>query len=154
MLTFGRFEIVSNTGPQRRRVDVQLRVPARHVVHAARETVEVLDARGPAAIQVESHGAHAGGVQLEDFLVGDGRRNLDDAGERGPEFCERVVHVLGLRALERTGDHRAALDAEAGYARAVIIDGENRRQETLVLHHGKTRVDDMEVRVEDGRHGR
>src|SRR3712207_6704843 len=105
MLTFGRLASVSKNFTDLRRIDVELGVPACDVVNAAREAIEVFDAGRAAAIQVEPNRANARCVELEYLFVGNRGGHLDDADKSRPERLKRVVHVLRLRALERTCNH-------------------------------------------------
>jgi hypothetical protein len=124
---------------------VDLRVPPDEVVDAQRK----VDVQPAATMQVEAHGAHAGGVERADLVVRDGRRELRDADEAGPQPRERVEQVRLVVGLERAGDDGAPDDLEPGRARPVVGDRERLRRVALVGDQPKPRVDDVEVAVEE-----
>jgi len=67
-------------------VEVELDVPANEVLHAVRESLELVEGFPTAAIEVDAHAADAGGVQGLQLGVGGIGMEVGDADEVGAEL--------------------------------------------------------------------
>jgi transposase len=130
-------------------VDVQLDVHAGHIVDTAGQGVEMLQARGPTAAQVEPDGAHTPLGQVNDLLVRKVVRDLGDPDEARTQLRESVQQVGLVEALERSRDDGAADDTQYGGAIPVLRDGELLGQVAVVLEQRETAVDHVEMGVEE-----
>lgn len=89
-------------------------------------------------------------MQGEDACVAGVGGDLGDTDVGRAEGVEGVDEIALVEGLERPGDHRAALDVQAGGAVLVVGDGERVGQVAVVGHQRVGGVDDVQVGVEDG----
>jgi hypothetical protein len=126
-------------------IDVELAVPAGDLVDPTGQPVQIAQMRGAAAADVEPHRPDSGRVESPNVLVGGVGRYLGDSDESGTERRQRRPQIALVEALERARYDGTSDDAETGDPAPIVLDGERRRQVTVVLLQREPGIDDVQV---------
>ena len=124
-------------------------MPADEFMNSPCHLVQISDFLRAASFQIEADGPDAGPVKNEQLVVRNGGRQLGHADKAIAKLPQRVEQIGLVEGLEGAGYHGAADKTVAVHSIDIVSAGEFIRDVSLVGHHRKPRVDDVQMRIEE-----